>query len=484
MRKVSYVLNQTLCLKSWSFLMILTLSCNPCLAESTPMATLPAIQLQPTHINVNEIKSPKGITAWIVESHDIPVISVALAFKGAGMAADPKGKSGLAHLLSGMLDEGAGPWTSQEFKKFLAEKNIELSISTSQDTFQISFRTVKKSIGDAFQVLHTILTQPRFDHKAIVRVKNQILTILEQSLHSEQFIATQKLQSLLYGNHPYGMTAQQTLKEFPKITAEEMRQFMKERLSRDQLLISAVGDITEQELKTYIDKTLGDLPEKATPSHLRKATLHNLGTTTIETLDIPQSIVFFAQSGICRNHPDFYAVFLMMKIMGDGEFESRLWNEIREKRGLAYGIDADLNWSQYSSLVLGGTATNNKTVKEAVNIIRKVWQDMRQGATQAELDFIKKRMMGGFALNFSSTLKIAKALLIYQIDNLGADYINKRNSFIAAVTLDDINRVAQSFLKPEQLTFVIVGQPEGFSASNSVQNSLTGNTQRKTTRST
>lgn len=458
---------------SWPLFMTLALSCTPGLAE-VPVNPSPAIKLQPTYMNVREMKSSKGITAWIVEAHDIPVVSVAIAFKNAGNTADPEGWAGLVQLLSGMLDEGAGEWDSQGFKKFLLQKNIELNITASQDVFQISFRAIKENVGEAFRVLNTILTTPRFDEASLARVKNQVLTILEQSLHNERTLALQKLNSLIYGDHPYGKTVQQILKEFSKVTDVQLRQFMKERFARDQLLITVVGDITVTEVQDYLDETFGDLPEKATPTDVKDATLLNIGATVVETLDIPQSLVYFIQPGICRSHPDFYAAFIMMKIMGDGQFESRLWNEVREKRGLAYGVDADLQWSQHASLLLGGTATKNKNVKDVIDIVRKVWKEMSQGATQAEVDFVKKRMIGSFALNFSSTIKIAKALLIYQIDNLGADYINKRNKIVSALTLDEINKVAKSLLKPEQLTFVIVGQPQGVSSEGLNQEKKSG----------
>ncbi len=447
---------------SWPLVMTLALSCAPSYAEQSPTTggSPCTTKPQPTRVNVQEIKSAKGLTAWMVESHEIPVVSVAIAFKNAGYAAEPKGLAGLVRLLTSTIDEGAGPWDSQGFKKFLLEKNIELSISATQDSFLLTFRTTQKNVGDAFRVLNLILKEPKFDDASLARVKNQILTSLEQSLHNENFIANQKINSLIYGDHPYGKTAQQTLKEFPQITADQMRQFIKDRLTRDQIIISAVGDITSNELKEYLDKTFGDFPEKATPTDLKKATLLNLGTTTVETLNIPQSLVYFTQPGITRDNPDFYAAVVMMKIMGDGDYESRLWNEVREKRGLTYAIEADIHYSKYTSVLIGGTSTKNNSVQEVVTLIRKVWQNMSEGATQVELDFVKKRMIGSFALNFSSTHRIAKALLVYQMDNLGIDYINKRNEIISSLTLGHINKVAKSLLNPEKLTFVIVGKPE------------------------
>jgi zinc protease len=253
-----------------------------------------------------------------------------------------------------------------------------------------------------------------------------------------------------------------------------MRQFMKDRFTRDQLLISVVGDISTGELQDYLDRTFDECPEKAAPSDIKEPTLPKTGSTIIIPLNIPQSLVRFAQPGVARTDPDFYAAFVLLKILGDGQFESRLWDEIREKRGLAYEIEANLSWSKHSALLLGGTATKDTNVKEVIKLIRKVWGNMIEGATQNEVDFVKKRIMGSFALNFSSTLRIAKALLVYQIDDLGTDYINKRNEIIAALTLADINRVAKKLLNPEQLSFVICGEPKALSSQGLTQENKAG----------
>jgi zinc protease len=456
-----------------TILLALVLLNAPCFAKADtnpPASTKP----QPSRINVEEIKSSNGISAWVVETHEIPVVSVSLAFKKAGTVADPNGYYGLAQFLADILDEGSGESDSQAFKKFLLKNNIELSIKADSDAFLITFRTVKKNVGEAFYMLKNILTKPRFDESAISRVKNQLQAMLEQALHNEHTLGSQELNSILYGNHPYGRKLQQIIQELPRITAHELRQFMKERFARDQLLIAVVGDICKEELKEYLDKTFAELPAKAAPLDIQSPTLPTKGSTTIVPLNIPQSLVRFAQPNIPRKDRDWYAAFVLTKILGDGEYESRLWDEIREKRGLAYEIEASISWSEYASLIIGGTATKNTNVKEVIQIIKKVWTDMIEGATQSELDFVKRRLIGNFALKLSSTLKIAKALLAYQIDDLGIDYINKRNEIIAAITLEDINRVAKRILHPDQLTFVICGEPTSLSKQGITQENKSG----------
>lgn len=445
----------------WLGIVMFGFTCSSSLATPTSKDSTMSSSLSPsTAINIQEVKTNKNLTAWMVESHDIPVLSVVVAFKKAGYAAEPEGSSGLVRLLSALLDEGAGEWDSQGFKKFLLEKNIELSIGATQDIFYITFRTTKKNIDDAFYVLKAILSAPRFEGNSLDLIKNQMLTSLQQSLQDENFIATNVLNEKIFGAHPYGKTAQKILKEFGSVTANQLRQFMKNRLARDQMIISAAGDITPNELKDLLDKTFGDFPAEAVPLTLENVSLLNLGTTIVESLNIPQSLILFTQPGIDRHHPDYYAAFVMMKIIGDRGFESRLWNEVREKKGLAYGIDASIHYSSLMSLFFGSTATKNTSTREVIDTIRKVWQESLQGFTAEELEFVKKRTIGGFGLQFSSTFRIVSALLMYQIDNLGLDFVNKRNKIIEALTLEDINRVAKNFLKPEKLTFVVVGNPD------------------------
>jgi zinc protease len=469
----SSILKNLSLLSSLLFISI-TLMSAPCFAENAAPPTSVPNESPTAQINVKDVISSKGISAWLVEAHEIPVVSVAIAFRMAGTIAEPKGSAGLTQFLAGLLDEGSGDLDSQEFKKFLLKHNIELAIKAEQDIFLISFRTIKKNAHAAFHMLNSILTKPRFDESSQIRVKNQLLAILQQSLHNEHTLGSQALNSVMFGDHPYGRTVPQILKDLPNITSTHLRQFMKERMGRDQLLISVVGDISIGELKDYLDQTFGDLPEKARTLDIKPPVMPTKGSTTVIPLNIPQSLVRFAQPGPFRKDPDWYAAFLLLKILGDGQYESRLWDEIREKRGLAYEIEANLSWAAQAGLILGGTATKNKNVNEVIKLVRKVWNGTMEGVNQNELDFVKRRLIGSFPLNFSSTLKIARALLVYQIDELGIDYINKRNAILNAITLNDVNRVAKRILNADQLSFVICGEPKALSAQGLTQDKQQG----------
>lgn len=419
-------------------------------------------EIEASKIKVIDFKTKKGLSGWYVETKDIPVLSVSISFKNAGSKADPTGKIGLSQFLEGILTEGCGPYDSATFKKHLLEHNIHFFIDQSGDVFTFGFHVPKQSIEEAFRLLNLILTEPRFDSVPFERVKHQLLMILSQSLHSENAVAGDLMNRRAFAGHPYSHSIKETIEGVSKLNPKDLRQFMKDRFSKDQLIITAAGCIDQQTFVTLIDMTLDGLPEKAAPLSINNIEINSPGNIFVEKMDIPQSAILFFQPGISRQNPDFYAAFILNKIVGEGAFDTRLWELIREKRGLAYGINTSVVWVNHTNYILGGTATQNSNVTQVIDIIRKEWENVRKnGVTADELKFVKEKSMGSYPLAFGSTYQIVSILRIYQLDGLGPNFINERNDMIAKVTLEDVNRVAKNLLKPEKLTFIVVGKPEG-----------------------
>lgn len=420
------------------------------------------VTVSPSPVKIFDYTTKLGIKGWHVETPDIPVLTLAVTFKEAGDKNDPQGLNGVAEFLSGMLDEGAGNYDSVKFKELLLEKNIRLGLSQNSDSFTITMRGTKDNIQDMFDILTLILTKPRFDHDAFNRVKEQILTSLSQNLHSENAVAGDTFNKQAFAGHPYSHTTQNAIDGTRKIKREHLIQFMKDYLTIDKIQVVSAGDISSQDIETKFDSALKDLPASGQASTVGFADLKTTGGVTVVDMDIPQSVVLFYQPGLDRKDKDFYAAYIMNSILGDGMFKSRLWDEIRENRGLAYGISSSLQWTQHSNYIIGSTATANKDAGEVVKIIREEWQKMKDaGANQKELDFVRERMVGSYPLGFTSTPQIVGLMKNYMTDGLPTDFINNRNDLIRAVTLDDVNRVAKSLLQPEKLSFIIVGKPEG-----------------------
>ncbi len=412
-------------------------------------------------ISVKELKTNLGKSIWFVPT-SIPVVSMALTFRNAGDRSSPSDFPGLTDLIAALLDEGAGPYDSQSFKKLLLEKNISLSVSSSQDNFTITFRTVKENVNDALELIKLILSSPRFSDEDMQRVKQQMIAGLQQSLHHPQPIAKEELQKHLLGEtHPYFKRTSERIKVIPTIQAEQLRAQMKKNFTQANLEIVACGNINTEKLIEFLEKSLADLP-KGEPTTLPQPTeLKNLGKIFNVYLDIPQSLIFFAHPGISRQDPDFYALFLAVRILGSGNFESRLWNEIREKRGLAYFCNLDLFTNDLANGMIGATATKTESLEETLAVIKQEWKKLiEKGVTQEELDFHKKNIMGSFPLSFGSTLETVNALSRYRQDSLPIDYVEKRNLYFSKLTVENVNQVIKKILHPELLTFIIVGRSE------------------------
>lgn len=415
-------------------------------------------------VPVERVVSPGGIEAWLVRDHANPVIALRLVFRG-GTALDPKGKEGLASLVAGLLDEGAGDLDSQAFQGRLDDLAVTLHFDADRETFGGQLKTLSANRDEAFRLLGLALNRPRFDAEPVERVRGQLEAILKQDSTRPATIAGQKLAEVLFPGHPYGRPAKGTLAGVGAATAADLRSFVKARLGRDNLLVSVVGDIAPADLARLLDAAFGALPAKAAPWKLPEVKPAARGKVEVVDLAVPQSSLVFAQAGPKRKDPDFYAAFVLNHILGGGTFSSRLHDEVREKRGLAYSVGSYLAPMDSTALLRGSAGTANARAAETLGIVREEWRRLAaEGATEAELKDAKTFLTGSFPLRFSSSDRIASILSMLQLDDLGIDYLEKRNAHIEAVTLEAVNGLARRLLDDKALTFVVVGRPEGLGA--------------------
>ena len=408
---------------------------------------------------LQELKTSLGNAIWFVPT-EIPVVSVNITFRHSGDKNCPSMLPGLTDLVAALLDEGAGPYDSQGFKKALLEKNINLSISSNKDNFVIAFRTVKENLKDALDLIQVMLTAPRFAEEDMRRVKEQITASLQQSLHMPQPTARETLQKNVYGeNHPYYKSTKNRLEILSSLTGDQLRDYMKKAFTQSNLKIIVCGEVSQDEVVKEMESTFMVLPKGELLSKPAPLPLQNLGKTYPVSMDIPQTLIYFIQPGIPRMDPDLYALFVGMRILGSGEFESRLWQEIREKRGLAYFCSADIATSDLANIIIGATATKTESVEEVIGLIKEEWKKIiDKGVTQEELDFHKKNITGSYPLSFGSTLNIVGTLASYRNDDFPIDYIKTRNSNFSKLTVEDVNKVLRRVLNPDLLTFIIVGR--------------------------
>jgi zinc protease len=318
----------------------------------------------------------------------------------------------------------------------------------------------------AFELLRLALTEARFDEEPVGRIRSQILAGLARDSQNPRSIVGRTMSKVLFPEHPYGRPVSGTTASVTDLSVADLRGFVAERFARDTLVVGVVGDITAEELTRRLDETFLGLPETAAPAVVPDTLPDLEGGVVVVERDIPQSIVSFGHAGIARDDPDYYAAYVVNYILGGGGFSSRLYAEIREKRGLAYSVYAYLNSLDHAALVMGGVATRNERVAETLELIRAEWRRMAEvGPSETELHNAKTYLTGSFPLRFSSSGRISGMLIGMQLRDLGIDYLERRNGLIEAVTLEDARRVAARLYAPDKLTVVVIGRPDGITAT-------------------
>lgn len=404
---------------------------------------------------IQRVMSPGGIEAWLVQDATVPLIAMDFAFAG-GAAQDPADKPGVASMTASLLDEGAGDLDARTFRDRLDRRAIELHFSATRDYFRGSLRTLKDNRDEAFGLLRLALTAPRFDGAALERIRTEIIAGLRRETSSPNDLASKRWWATAYPDHPYGRPVSGTLESVPAITADDLRSYVRRVLARGGVKIAVVGDIDAATLGAALDATFGALPAAATLAPLPPAQTAGLGQTVKIALDVPQTVIAFGGPGLARKDPDFMTAYVINHIVGGGSFSSRLYREVREKRGLAYSVYQSLVWLKQSAAFYGGTATRADRAGETIALIE---QELRriatEGPSEKELEEAKSYLKGSQMLSLDTSSKIASQLVQYQIDELGIDYIEKRNGFIDAITLADAKRVAQRLLGNGMLMTVV-----------------------------
>lgn len=416
-------------------------------------------------IDIQRVISPGGIEAWLVRDSSVPVISFSFAFEG-GASLDPVGKEGRAEMVSGLLDEGAGDLTSQDFQAQLEGIAARLRFSTSTDRFRGTLRTLSVNRDKAFELLALALTRPRFDKRPVERIRAQMIAGLRSALQDPDTIAMRAWYKAVFPTHPYGRPNGGTIESVKAVTIADLRGFTARNLSRKSLKVGVAGDITAAELSRRLDQIFGALPANGATRAIPDVTPGAVGRQIVIDRNVPQSVVLFGHTGLARDDPDWYTASVMMRILGGGGFASRLTEEVREKRGLAYSVYSYLNPYKHTALIMGGVATANARVAESLKVIRAQWQLMSEnGVTEKELASAKTYINGSFPLRLDSTRRIAGMMLAVQINKLGIGYLNRRSDLINKVTGAHIKRVAKRLLRENDLTVVVVGRPKGLKSS-------------------
>ena len=416
-------------------------------------------------VAIQAVTSPGGITAWLVEDHGMPFTALEIRFRG-GTSLDAPGRRGAVNLMTGLIEEGAAGLDAQGFAAARDALAAEYRFGASQDSVSVSARFLTENRDAAVDLLRSALITPRFDADAVERVRGQVLSNIRSNAKDPSALAGLAFDAAAFGSHPYGSSGDGTEASVAGLSRDDVVAAHHGALARDRLYVAAVGDISPAELGAALDHLLGDLP--ATGAALPGRADYGLTPgVVVQDFPTPQSVVLFGHQGITRDDPDFFAAYLLNEILGGGRFSARLMTELREKRGLTYGVSTFLVPMDQAELVMGQFAADNDKVAQATLLVRESWAALaRDGVTAEELAAAKTYATGSYPLRFDGNGPIARILVGMQIQHLPIDYAATRNARINAVTLADIKRVAARLLQPEALHFTVVGQPVGLVSGN------------------
>jgi zinc protease len=412
----------------------------------------------PAATAIERVVSPSGIEAWLVREPATPLIALDFAFRG-GADEDPAEKPGVANMAADLLDEGAGPLDGNAFHEQLERHAIEMSFAAGRDFLRGTLRTLAEHRDAAVDLLRLAVNEPRFEDEAIERVRVQVLTAIRRAATSPQEIASLRWWDAAFPGHPYGRQVRGTIESVPQISADDLKAYTRRVFARANLKIGVVGDIDAATLGRMLDEIFGALPQTAELRAVPEASPQGLGRLIRVNLNVPQTVIQFGGPGLLRKDPDFIAAALVNHVLSGGSLASRLYREVREKRGLAYSVMTGLYPFDHAGVFSGGTATRADRAEETLAVVsREIARLAADGPTAEELARAKSYLKGVYALNFDSSSKIAGQLVQLQLDDLGIDYVERRKELIDAVTLAHAGRVAERVLGGPLLV-AVVGRP-------------------------
>ncbi|WP_018261505.1 M16 family metallopeptidase [Methylobacterium sp. WSM2598] len=424
-----------------------------------PSIQTAALATPSSPVKARSVIAASGVEAWHVESPVVPLVALAFTFEG-GAAQDPEGKSGAVQMLSWLLDEGAGPYGSDAFQERLAARAIELNFHARPDAIGGSFMMLVKHADEAIELLALALAEPRFDEAAVERARAQMLMRIRRQQNDPGVMASRRFFSEAYPGHPYGRPSGGTLESVASITRGDLVALHRRLISRARVKVAAVGAIGEAALQRALDAAFGRLSEGGPLAEVPPTRIAGLGRRVVVDLDVPQSVIRFGTHGVPWRDPDYFPACVLNHILGGGAFTSRLYQAVREKRGLAYSVDTALVSHRAASMTWGYTATKNERVGEALSVIgEEIARLTRDGPSDEELQKAKDYLTGSYALGFGTSTEIAGRLVQVAFEGLGIDYISRRNGLIAAVTQDDIRRATARTLGDGRLLVVAAGRP-------------------------
>ena len=405
---------------------------------------------------VQQVVTPSGLKALLVTSPRPAMVDVSLSFT-CGRLFDPAGKEGMAKLASTLYNESVDTMDSQAFRKASIRAGAQISASAGGSTFTLSLRALSAKAPEAFALFGKAVTKPAFAADDVERMRSQLLLDVQAQAEDPDAIASKVFMNTLLPGTAYARTA--TEESLGAITIDDLKAFHSRCLTRANMIVNAVGDITPDRFATLLDTALADLPQGSdafVPPAVPAAVVP--GTTHVD-MDVPQTtIVAGITMDLSRKDADFWPMYVANHILGNGDFTCVLMGEVREKRGLVYGIYSSISLPEGRALFEVNTATENKNAAEVKRLITSILTDVvANGFTEEQLQDAKTYLNGSVPLQLGSNGNILYFLDVMQRAHLPLDYFDTRADKVNAVTVEQIKQALARHIHPDQLTFVTVG---------------------------
>lgn len=417
--------------------------------------TFPVVLAARADVEIQEVTSEEGITAWLVEDYTVPIVTIRFAFSG-GSAQDPDGKDGLTNLMTGLFDEGAGELESAAFQERMDDAGGEMSFNAGRDALYGSIRMLAEDREEVLDLLRMAITEPRFDQAPLDRIRAQILTGLQSRERDPQHQGRQAFARALYGDHPYARPDEGTSETLASIEPDDLHELHRRLFARSHLSVAVVGAIDAATLSAELDRVFGGLPAQADLTEIEPVE-PALAQEVAYEFALPQTSLQLVYPGVAREDEDFFAAFLMNHVLGGGTFSSRLFSEVREARGLTYGIGSWLRTDDFTHSLNIATSTRSDRVEEALEVIKaEIARMVEEGPTEEELADAKRYLIGAYPINnLDTSSSVARTLVELQRNEMGIDYITRREDLINEVTREDVHRAARRLLTADPAIMVI-----------------------------
>jgi zinc protease len=400
-----------------------------------------------------------GTRVYFVENHDLPLLDVSLEFP-AGTGQDGKANPAVASLTQGLLTLGAGGMGEEEISRRLADVGAVLGGNLDQDRAGLRLRTLssERERVQALAVMAKVAQFPDFPEAALQREKNRAIAELKEYLTHPEVIASRALGAMIYGSHPYGLSARIEPDSIAAVRREDLVAFHRAHYRADQAVVALIGDISTAQARAIASQLTGALPRAESAPQPQPPVTPPKEETRRIAHPASQSHILIGQPGVTRNDPDYFPLYVGNYVLGGGGFASRLLEEVRQKRGLVYSVYSYFMPLQQQGPFEIGLQTKREQADQALAVVRQTLQDfIAQGPTESELKQAKQNLVGGFPLRLDSNKKILEYLAVIGYYQLPLTYLDDFPGKVEKVTVAQVKEAFTRRIRPENLVTVVVG---------------------------